>query len=407
MNSAIERELSMSKKRVAIIGTTGLPARYGGFETLAHHLVDQLGSRYDISVYCSSKYFADRGKRLSVYNGARLIYLPLNANGYQSIPYDIFSIIHAIRKNDVLLLLGVSGAILLPFLKLFTNKPILVNIDGQEWKRPKWNWLARKVLGFSEKLAVRFADEVIADNKVIQQYVEQSYGRDNARLIEYGGDHVSKRPLTDKLLDKYPFLNQNYAFNVSRIEPENNIHVILQAFSKAPRHQLVMVGLWSHGKYGMNLKAQYSKFSNIHLLDPIYNQEELNEIRSNAGVYVHGHSAGGTNPGLVEAMCLGLPVVSYDISYNRETTNHRARYFKSASDLLSILDVFDEKERMRMGCDLEQYGRQYYSWNRIASLYAAAFDGDDDSTGRLLYRSSQSFVEQIQLLTGGQKVKIA
>lgn len=397
----------MMKRRVAIIGTTGLPARYGGFETLAHHLVDQLNSNYDLTVYCSNKYFARRGERCSVYNGAKLVYLPLNANGYQSIPYDIISILHAINKNDVLLLLGVSGAILLPFLKLFTNKPILVNIDGQEWKRPKWNRLAKIVLGYSEKLAVRFADVVIADNKVIQQYIEQCYGREDSRLIEYGGDHVTKRPLSAAVISKYPFLEQEYAINVSRIEPENNIHLILEAFSATPQSRLVIVGLWSHGKYGMNLKKQYSGYSNIHLLDPIYDQEELNEIRSNAGLYVHGHSAGGTNPGLVEAMCLGLPVLSFDISYNRETTNHRARYFKSAQDLILQLNNLGEHEKIRMGYDLEQFGRQHYAWSRISALYAAAFDGENDTTGKLHYRVSQTLAEQIQFITGSTKVKIA
>ncbi len=397
----------MSKKRVAIVGTTGLPARYGGFETLAHHLVDQLGSTYEMTVYCSSKYFARRGERLTVYNGAKLVYLPLNANGYQSIPYDILSLIHAVRNNDVILLLGISGASALPFLKMFTRKPILVNIDGQEWKRPKWNWVAKKVLGFSEKLAVAFADEVIADNKVIQQYIEHSYRREDSRLIEYGGDHVSRCPLTAETLLEFPFLTQEYAFNVSRIEPENNIHLILRAFSEAPRHRLVMAGLWSHGSYGIQLREQYSRFPNIHLLDPIYDQDKLNELRSNASVYVHGHSAGGTNPGLVEAMCLGLPVISYDISYNRETTNHRARYFLTAAELITQLDQLGEQERKMMGQDLETYGRQYYSWKRIAALYAAAFDGENDTTGKLLQRTSQRFAEKIQLLTGQAQVKIA
>lgn len=139
----------------------------------------------------------------------------------------------------------------------------------------------------------------------------------------------------------------------------------------------------------MNLKAHYSKYPNIHLLDPIYNQDELDEIRSNAGVYVHGHSAGGTNPGLVEAMCLGLPVVSYDISYNRETTNHRARYFKSASDLLSILDVFDEKERMRMGYDLDRWVVNIIPGIELHRSTQQHLDGDDDSTGRSSYLSSR------------------
>lgn len=397
----------MKKIRVAVIGTTGLPARYGGFETLAYHLVNNLSKDFDMTVYCSSKYFGKPGKRLENYNGAKLEYLPLNANGYQSIPYDILSILYAVRRNDVLLLLGVSGAVLLPFLKMFTKKPILVNIDGQEWKRPKWNWIARKVLGWSEKLAVAFADKVITDNKIIQQYVEREYHCENTWLIEYGGDHVKKLPLTDAVLAKYPFLQEPYAFNVSRIEPENNIHMILDAFSHAPEKKLVIVGLWNHGPYGMELRAKYSNYPNIHLLDPIYDQDQLNEIRSNAAVYVHGHSAGGTNPSLVEAMCLGLPIISYGVSYNRETTNHRARYFNNETELLEQLNRLTPTEQQRMGAEMEQYGRRYYTWKRITSLYAAAFADQDPSYRELLNEMAGREVEQIELNIPQQTADIA
>lgn len=385
------------KLRVAVIGTTGLPARYGGFETLAHHLVDQLGDEIDFTVYCSNKYFARTPGRLSVFNGAKLVYLPLNANGYQSIFYDMISILHAIRKSDALLVLGVSGAMLLPFVKMFSKKKILINIDGQEWKRPKWNWLAKKILRLSERMAVRYADVVISDNVVIQKYVQNFYGRQDINLIEYGGDHVSKQPLTAFHLEQFPFLNEPYAFNVSRIEPENNIHMILDAFSKAPYQKLVMVGLWNHGKYGIDLRAKYSNFSNIHLLDPIYDQDQLNALRSNASFYVHGHSAGGTNPSLVEAMCLGLPILSYGIDYNRETTNHRARYFKSSEELLNQLPYFIGNDLSRMGGELQQYGLQKYAWYRIASLYASAFRGESSAVAELTSKLAKQQVQTIDL----------
>ena len=392
-----------SKLRVAVIGTTGLPARYGGFETLTHHLVDQHEEEMDFTVYCSNKYFAKSTRRLTVFNGAKLVYLPLNANGYQSIFYDMISILHAIRRSDVLLMLGVSGAMLLPFVKLFSKKKILVNIDGQEWKRPKWNWVAKKVLGFSEKVAVRFADVIISDNVVIKQYVQNCYGRSDVNLIEYGGDHVSKQPLTKFHFEQYPFLNEPYAFNVSRIEPENNIHMILDAFSKAPHQKLVMVGLWNHGKYGMDLRLKYSNFSNLHLLDPIYDQDQLNALRSNAKFYVHGHSAGGTNPSLVEAMCLGLPILSYGIDYNRETTNHRARYFSSPEELLNHLPFFTGRDLSRMGTELQQYGLQKYAWHRIASLYASAFKGESSFLEELTCKVAKQHVQTVDLNVNNTK----
>ncbi len=175
----------MSKK-IAIIGTVGVPAIYGGFETLAEYLTKYLGKKYELTVYCSSKSYSNK---IIEYNNARLVYLPLNANGVQSIPYDILSILKALRYADTLLILGVSGCISLPFVKLISRKKIVVNIDGLEWKREKWNKFAKWFLKFSEKLAVKYADAVITDNKVIQNYVLSEYGV-KSTLIAYGADHA-------------------------------------------------------------------------------------------------------------------------------------------------------------------------------------------------------------------------
>lgn len=160
-------------KRLAIIGSHGLPPRYGGFETFADNLVKSLNSIFDISVYCSSR---DYQHKKPSYNGAKLIYLPLKANGIQSIFYDILSILHALRYADVLLVLGVSGCIIFPFLRIFSNKKILVNIDGLEWSRDKWSRIAKTFLKLSERLAIRYASAVIVDNEEIQRYAMEEYG---------------------------------------------------------------------------------------------------------------------------------------------------------------------------------------------------------------------------------------
>lgn len=355
-------------KKLAIIGTTGLPAKYGGFETLTNYLTIHLNKKFDISVYCSSKYFAAKGLRKKECNGSKLVYLPLNANGYQSIIYDVLSIFHALFKADILLLLGVSGAIILPFVKLFSSKPVIVNIDGQEWKRAKWNFIAKKFLRYSEKLAVKYADTVITDNKVIKDYVQEVYDKDSA-LIEYGGDHVKRKEITPDARAKYPFLCSPYAFSVCRIEPENNVQYILEAYANAPHKTIVVVGLWDHGKFGMELRKHYENHSNIILLDPIYNTEELDVLRSNAEVYLHGHSAGGTNPSLVEAMCLGLPVFAYDVAYNRETTKNKAFYFNNVKELEQLIDTVKRTELETCGEDMLQLGTEKYTWSRIAACY--------------------------------------
>jgi glycosyltransferase involved in cell wall biosynthesis len=355
-------------KKLAIIGTTGLPAKYGGFETLTNYLTVHLNQKFNISVYCSSKYFAAKGQRKKECNGSRLIYIPLNANGYQSIIYDVLSVFHALFYADVLLLLGVSGAIILPFVKLFSSKPVIVNIDGQEWKRAKWNFIAKKFLHYSEKLAVKYADTVITDNKVIKDYVQVMYKKDSA-LVEYGGDHAKAKEITPEARVKYPFLCSPYAFTVCRIEPENNVQYILEAYANAPHKTIVVVGLWDHGKFGMELRRYYENHANIILLDPIYNTEELDVLRSNAEVYLHGHSAGGTNPSLVEAMCLGLPVFAYDVSYNRETTKNRALYFKSVQELEHLIDTVKKDELKTCSNNMRDLAAEKYTWSRIAACY--------------------------------------
>ena len=152
---------------MAIIGCAGVPARYGGFETLAHHLVRELRRDYRITVYCSAPLYREEERRRR-WRGARLLYLPFRANGVQSIVYDIVSILHALFYADRLLILGVSGCILLPFVRLFTRKKIIVNIDGLEWRRNKWSKPVRKFLRLSEYLAVKWAHADIADNRAIQ-----------------------------------------------------------------------------------------------------------------------------------------------------------------------------------------------------------------------------------------------
>jgi glycosyltransferase involved in cell wall biosynthesis len=357
------------RKKIAIIGTVGLPATYGGWETLVDHLTRHLSETFDINVFCSSKRY---DVKLSVYNGATLQYINLDANGIQSIPYDLVSIVKSLRVSDTLLILGVSGCVFLPFVKLFSNKKIIVNIDGLEWKRAKWGRFAKWFLKISEAVAVRFADITIADNKEIQRYVETEYGV-SSQLIAYGGDHVTYGNISENILMRYPFLAQRYAFKVCRIEPENNLDMILGAFEEFTGVNLVMVGNWSNSDYGKELKLKYERYSHIYLLDPIYEQDTLNQLRGNCYVYLHGHSAGGTNPSLVEAMYLGLPVIAYSVAYNRETTYDKAKYFGSKDELIKILQSIKPGELEMVADNLKCSAVENYSWAKIATKYASLF----------------------------------
>jgi len=357
----------MKNKKIAIIGTVGLPANYGGFETLADHLVDNLAEKWDISVYCSGKKYA-KNERLKSYKGARLIYLPLDANGAQSIIYDCLSILHAIFYADILLILGVSGGFMLPFVRLFTNKKIVISIDGIEWKRNKWSKMARLYLWAAEWMAVKFSHADIADNESIQDYTAIRY-KTLSNIIEYGADHTIKAAPTHADKEKYPFLKNPYAFKVCRIEPENNIAMVLGAFSKLPKHNMVMVGNWNNSDYGKEIRDQFSQFPNIILLDPIYNQRELDVLRGNCYLYVHGHSAGGTNPSLVEAMYLGLPMMVYGVSYNRTTTEGKALYFRSEAELLELISIKKIGDLKKVAQAMSEIAHRRYNWKLIADKY--------------------------------------
>lgn len=352
-------------KKVAIIGSVGIPAKYGGFETLAEYLSKHLSSSLELTIYCSSKSYP---VKVNKHNNARLRYIPLHANGVQSIPYDIFSIIHALFIADTLLILGVSGCCILPIIRLITRKNIVVNIDGLEWKRNKWNFLAKKFLKYSEKIAVGHADIVVVDNVEILEYVKQAYGKE-AVFIPYGGDHASSVKMSTDTLERYPFLNRDYAFKVCRIEPENNIEMILEAFSSNTSLQLVLVGNWENSDFGIEMLKKYKSQKQIHLLNPIYNQTILNEMRCASKVYIHGHSAGGTNPSLVEAMSLALPIFAFEINYNEATTANQAFYFKNSSELACLIEKHKDLDLALCGQKMHKIASQEYVWSLVAEKY--------------------------------------
>lgn len=344
-------------EKIAIIGTVGVPACYGGFETLVENLLTD--SPVEMVVYCSSKSYSERKK---MYKNAKLHYVPLSANGSQSVMYDIFSMIHGLSKGyRQFLVLGVSGALIFPLLKLLMPKIKLVtNIDGLEWRRNKWGSLTKKFLKFSEKIAVKYSDKVVSDNKAIFDYVQEEYGV-ISEVIAYGGDHC--------LISNLPNTCGKYFLGLCRIEPENNIHLILEAVSNS-QAEIVFVGNWDNSSYRRSLKSKYANFKNITLLDPIYNTEELFKLRAECRGYVHGHSAGGTNPSLVEMMFFEKPIIAFDCSYNRATMEDEGAYFSSSTSLKEILDSnLDDDSAKR----LKEVAERRYTWSVVRQQYYNLF----------------------------------
>ena len=343
---------------IAIIGTVGVPACYGGFETLVENLLDETEQDKNIIVYCSSKSYS---VRLEKYKNANLHYIPLYANGAQSIPYDICSLCHAVYKGaDNILLLGVSGAICLPFIRLFSKVRIITNIDGLEWKRAKWNGLIKKFLKYSEKLAVKFSDVVVADNSAIADYVKSEYGVES-EVIAYGGDHA--------VINDLEHSDEGYALALCRIEPENNVEMILESFCKTNKN-LMFIGNWNNSDFGREMKAKYQDFENIDIVSPVYELEKLFELRQKCSFYVHGHSAGGTNPSLVEMMHFNKNILAFDCNYNRASTEDNADFFSNVEELVHQIE---QEDSFNNADTMKEIAQRRYTWKIVKQQYFSLF----------------------------------
>jgi len=361
----------MCKIKLHIVGTHGVPAKYGGFETLADYLCQYLGNKYDITVYCNSKKYKDKQ---STYCGASLKYLPLDASGATGIIYDAITFFHACLMTDIILYLSpVSSGFITP-LKYIFGKKVVINHGGlNEWEREKLTWLQKKWAKFNHNVAAHFSDINIADNYHYKESLKDNFGAEST-VISYGGDHVRKIYTSRKdLILKYPFTDKKYAVSVSRAQLDNNLHLVLACFESFFLYPLVLISNWNVSSYGKKLYERYKASENIILLDSIYDKEELDFLRSNAHVYIHSHSRCGTAPSLIEAMNHKLPVISFDAPANRETTQEKAIYFKSSNQLkerLSNLNkiVLDETRR-----NMYDIASSKYTWHKISSQYNKLF----------------------------------
>ena len=353
-------------KKVAIIGTIGIPPRYGGTETLVYNLSKELCDEFLFTVYCSKKKYL-KHERIKYLNKTRLIYIPINTNGTQRMLYDFISLFHSLIYADTLLIFGVTTGMIFPFIRLFTRKKIIVNIDKLQWRRNEYGRITKWFLKFSERIAVKFSHVNVTDNKLIKRYTSINH-KVSSLLIECGGDHTIFYGHTKKYLKKYSFLKYAYAFNVAKVVPENNIELILNAFSITNQH-LVLVGNWSNNKYAIRLKKSYQYYSNIHLIDPIYNQEELDAIRGNCVFYIHGNDTQRTSFSLVEAMSLGLPVVTFSSNFNKATTENSAFYFKSVEDLIIIISTVKYYDYINNSLKMKEIASRRFTWKLIAGKY--------------------------------------
>ena len=299
----------------------------------------------------------------------------MEANGFNGIFYDMISYIQALFTADVILYLSPVGSGFIIPLKYLTGKKVIVNHGGlNEWKREKLSTVQKICVKFNHLIAAKFADVNIVDNLLYQKSLKNTF-KANSTVIRYGGDHVIKiEPQTINLIKKYPFVNDNYAVNVSRAQIDNNIHLVLKSFENFNGYKIVLISNWDISKYGRDLKHKYINHPNMILLDAIYDKEELDYLRGNALVYIHSHSRCGTAPSLVEAMCLKKAIISFDVQANRETTQNNAFFFSSADSLVEVLNNISLKDIKNNEKLMADIGNKEYNWKTISNEYRVVID---------------------------------
>ncbi len=367
--------MDKKKIKVALIGTNGIPAHYGGIETLAEYLARDLNEDYDLYCYCSK---TPKEKQLVTYRNTKLIYTGWKANGWQSIFFDGSTILKSLREHDVLVVLGCSCPFVMP-LKRLTRKHIVYNsIGGREADKVRgWKPLGKLELAIKKtfgRWAVKSSDYVIIDNAANIERFEKQYGF-KPLLAEYGGNHAKAESITEEAKQKYPFLGGQYDVTVSRAQEDMNIHMVIEAYKQVPDRTVVIVSNWQKTEYGKQLyQENVGKYSNIILLNAIYDQRELNIIRSNAALYLHTHSMCGTAPSLVEAMYLGLPVICFKVPTNLETTERKSIYFETVQELVHALHNLDEATIEQLKNDMKEIAYRRYCWERISGIYKECID---------------------------------
>ena len=362
----------MSKKKVAIIGTNGIPAKYGGFETLAENLVNHLNNEFDFVVYCSNTYSKD--ERFKRYKNAKLVYLPLKANGVQSLFYDFLSFVHALIFTKTILFLGPTSSGLITFLNFIFRRNVIVNHGGlNEWEREKYSKNEKKWARLNHYLGAKNATINITDNSHLQKSLKEAFNTDSV-IIRYGGDHNPEESVHKDLSDIYSFLKDNYYLCVARAQVDNNIHLLIDAFKEidAP-HPLVVISNWQVSDYGKELLNEYRNHPKLVLLDAIYDINILNHIRRNCYLYIHSHSYCGTAPSLVEVMNLKVPIICFDVPTNRETTKNKSIYFDSIKELQNIIQSIDSKLLNDCKKAMVDIAKKEYTWKQVSREYSNIF----------------------------------
>jgi len=357
--------------RIAILGTRGIPANYGGFETFAEHLSTRLVARgHQVTVYCRAHYTSPRQIE---YQGVRLKVLPTIRHKYfDTIVHAFLSAIHAVPgRYDAALICNAANAPFAPILRL-TGTPVVINVDGLEHKRKKWNWIARNYYRLAERLATILPTETVTDARVIQEYYRARHGVEST-MIAYGAE-VERRP--DPMVRRWRVEPNRYVLYVSRLEPENNAQMVIEAFKRVrTAHKLLIVGDAPYAReYISDLKERARRDKRIVFTGFVFGRD-YRALQQNAYCYIHATEVGGTHPALLEAMGFGNCVLTLAAPENIEAVGDAAIPYSDENDLTeklqrvlrdgSLVQSFRHRAQARV--------QEKYDWNYVVDQYEELF----------------------------------
>jgi len=358
--------------RVAMVGTRGVPARYGGFETAVEEVGRRLVDRgHEVTVYCRRPF--DGGPVDDEHLGMQLVHLPaLRTKSLETLTHSALSSIHAAvqrRSHDVAFVFNSANS---PFIPLFRMRrtPVAVHVDGLEWRRAKWGGGGRRYYRLAESLAVRWADALIADADGIAAYYRDEFGASTAG-IAYGAPILRDMP-SDKVasLDLEP---GKFHVVVARFEPENHVDLIVRAVHMSNALlPVVVVGSSPYAdEYTNGIREVADSDSRIRLVGAVWDQDLLNQLYAHSASYIHGHSIGGTNPSLLRAMGAGAPVIALDVRFNRDVLGPAGTFFSDEASLANSLVTVERHPDIsrQLGAVLQQRAAEHYRWDDVATGY--------------------------------------
>lgn len=356
---------------ILILGTRGIPAAHGGFETFAEKLALFLvGRGWKVGVYCQEEVErVDQRVRTDTWNGIDLIHIQVASKGPRAtLEFDWQCVLDAARRPGVCLVLGYNGAVFLTWLRLMRRK-IITNMDGIEWRRPKWGRAARTWFWLNEWIGAWASHRLVADHPVIANHLATRRPRSAITTIAYGADPVTSAPEAPvRALGLEP---GKYLISIARIEPDNNILPIVEAFCSRKRDmKLVVLGTLSD-QIPYHVAVRKAANSSVVLPGAIYDQAAVKALRYHARAYMHGHTVGGTNPSLVEALAAGNMVIAHDNPYNRWVAGAAAIHFTDTQSCAERMQQAMEDDALVKACGeaARTRAREAFRWDDVLLAY--------------------------------------